>query len=87
LRVKAELLVRRGSDDPSAIMDLLRESMSQAHKQHALYWELSAAISLAELMQSQHMDAEANAVLVPVCNRLIEGSTAPRVKQAKAMLR
>jgi non-specific serine/threonine protein kinase len=87
LRVKAELLAQRGSDAPSVIMELLRESMSQARKQHALYWELSAAVSLAELMQSQHMDTEAKALLTSVYNRLTEGFSSLRVERAKAMLR
>jgi non-specific serine/threonine protein kinase len=87
LRVKGDLLARRGLDDPAVIMDLYRRSMSQAHQQYASYWELSAAISLAELMRSQHMDAEAQAVLAPVYDRFTEGFSALRLKQAKAMLR
>ena len=86
MRVKADLLAQRGSDAPSAIIDLLRESMSLAHKQHALYWELSAAISLAEIMQTEHMDAEAKAVLIPVYDRLTEGFSALRVERARALL-
>ncbi len=86
LRVQAELLLRRGSDDPSDVMDLFRESMREAHEQHALYWELCAVISLAELMQSRHMDAEAKAVVGLVYNRFTEGFSASRVKRAMDML-
>ncbi len=87
LRVKGELLARHGSDAPAAVMDLFRQSMSQAHQQHALYWELSAAINLAEIMQNQHMDAEAKAVLASLYGRLAEGFSASRVKQAEALLK
>ena len=86
LRVKGELLVQRGSDDSAAIADLFRQSMRQAHEQQALYWELSAAISLAELMRRQDRDAEARAGLAPVYDRFTEGFSAPRVKHAQKLL-
>ena len=60
--------------------------MRQAREQHALYWELSAAISLAELLRGQHREAEARAVLAPVYDRFTEGFSAAKVQRAKMLL-
>jgi non-specific serine/threonine protein kinase len=86
LRVKGELFARRRSDDPEAIAELFRQSIGQAHQQQALYWELSAAISLAELMRSQNRDGEAHAVVGPVYDRFTEGFSAISLKRAKSIL-
>ena len=86
LRVKGELLALRGSDDPAVIEDLFRESMSLAHEQQALYWELSTAISLAELLRGDHREAEARAVLAPVYDRFAEGLAAVKLHRAKTLL-
>ena len=86
LRVKGELLALRGFDDPAPIEDLFRKSMRQANAQQAVYWELSAATSLAQLLQGQHRYTEARVVLSPVYDRFTEGFSASRVKQAKALL-
>ena len=86
LRVKGELQVLRGLDDPASTEDLFRRSMRQAGAQQALYWELSAATSLAELLQRQHRDVEARALLSPAYDRFTEGFSASRVKRARALL-
>jgi non-specific serine/threonine protein kinase len=86
LRAKAELLLLRGSESPELIDGFLRQSMGQASAQQAVYWELSAATSLAELLRSGHKDEEALKVLAPVYDRLSEGFSAPRVRRAKALL-
>ena len=86
LRIKGELLALRGPGDPAVIADLYRGSMRQAREQHALYWELSAAISLAELLRSHHREAEARAVLAPVYDRFTEGFSAAKVQRAKILL-
>ena len=86
LRVKGELLVRRGSDDPEVSAELFRQSIREAHQQQALYWELSAAISLAELMRSQNRDGEAQAVLTPIYDRFTDGFSTKNLKRAKSIL-
>jgi non-specific serine/threonine protein kinase len=86
LRTKGELLARRGSDDPASIEHLFRQSMKQANGQQAIYWELSAATSLAELLQRQRREGEAFSVLSPVYSRFTEGFSASRVMRAKALL-
>ena len=86
LRVKGELLSLRPSEDPAIVADLLYRSLRSARHQRALYWELCAATSLAEIMRRQHKGAEARAVLGPVYGRFTEGLAAPKMKQAKALL-
>jgi non-specific serine/threonine protein kinase len=86
LRVKGELLVRRGSDDPEVSAELFRQSIREAHQQQALYWELSAAISLAELMRSQNREGEAQAVLTPIFDRFTDGFSTKSLKRAKSIL-
>ena len=86
LRIKGELLSLRTSEDPAIVADLLYRSLGSARHNQALYWELCAATSLAELMRRQHKGAEARAVLGPVYGRFTEGLAAPKMKQAKALL-
>ncbi len=85
-RVKVELLVSRGSDAPGVVAELLYRVMRETRQQHALYWELSAAITLAELLRGQHREAEAHAVLAPVYNCFTEGFSATRLRHAKVLL-
>jgi non-specific serine/threonine protein kinase len=86
LRTKGELQVLRGVDDPALIEDLFRQSMKQASAHRAIYWELSAATSLANLLRVEHRDVEAYAMLSPIYNRFAEGFFAARLKEAKALL-
>jgi non-specific serine/threonine protein kinase len=86
LNTKGELYALSGADDLTLSEDLFRDSMKQASAQKAAFWELSGATRLAELLQRQHRDGEAFAVLSPAYGRLTEGFSAPRVKQAKALL-
>jgi non-specific serine/threonine protein kinase len=86
LRIKGELLVLRGFDEPQVIEGLFRQSMAQASVQRAAYWELSTAVSLAVLLQTQHREAEALAVLAPRYDCFTEGFSASRVREAKNLL-
>ena len=86
LRVKGELLWRHAPDDAPACEDLFRRSMNQARAQDALYWELSAATSLADLLDRQGRTAAGRAALAQVYARIKEGRDVPRVRQAKALL-
>jgi non-specific serine/threonine protein kinase len=60
--------------------------MRLAREQQALYWELSAAMSLAELLRGQHSEAEARAALAQVYDGFTEGFAAAKVKRAKMLL-
>ena len=86
MRTKAELLRLRSPADTGEIENLYRKSMDQARGQKALYWELSTATSLAELLQCQGRDMEARAVLAPIYDRFTEGFSAARMRQAKTLL-
>jgi non-specific serine/threonine protein kinase len=83
LRVKGELLLTR---DPTQSEDLFRRALEQAHKQDALYWELSAATSLAALLQQQGKPGEGLALLAPVHARLSEAQGAPRALAAQRLI-
>jgi non-specific serine/threonine protein kinase len=83
LRVKGEMLLPR---DPAQSEDLFRRAMNQARKQDALTWELSAATSLAALLQQQGRPEEGHAALAPVHAKLTEGHNAPRALSAKRLL-
>jgi non-specific serine/threonine protein kinase len=86
LRIKGELLTLRGSDDLVLIEDLYRQSMRQAGEHHALFWELTAATSLAENLQRQRRSADALSVLFSTYKRLSEGFAFSRVGGAKQLL-
>ena len=86
LRVKGELLALNSVNAGPVVEDLFRRSMNLAREQQALYWELSTAISLAELLHGQHRDADARAVLAPVYDRFTEGFSAAKVQHAKFLL-
>jgi non-specific serine/threonine protein kinase len=86
LRVKGDLLARRGSGDVAPIESLYRRSMTRAREQQALYWELCSATSLAELMQRQNRHAEARSVLTTVYDQFTQGFSSPRVRRARVLL-
>jgi non-specific serine/threonine protein kinase len=85
-RVKGELFALRELADLPVTENLFRDSMSLAREQQALYWELSAAISLADLLRGQNRGAEARAVLAPVYGRFTEGFSMAKVRRAKMLL-
>jgi non-specific serine/threonine protein kinase len=86
LRIQGSLIARRGPDDRLAAEHLYLRAIEQAHRQQALYWELCAALSLAELWQPQGRRAEAQALLAPICQRFTEGFAAPVLVRANALL-
>jgi non-specific serine/threonine protein kinase len=86
LRVKGELLQRRDPGNVAACEELFRRAINQAHTQNALYWELSAAASMADLLLRQGRKREAQASLAPIYARLTEGHQAPRAVRAKRLL-
>jgi non-specific serine/threonine protein kinase len=86
LRVKGELLQRQ---DPAAVATgeaLFRRAIDQARAQGALYWELSAATSLAELLHRMGRANDARGILAPVYARLTEGHASPAARRAAELL-
>jgi non-specific serine/threonine protein kinase len=86
LRVKGDLLQRHDPESVALSEQLFRRSIDQARAQDALYWELSAAASLTELLQRQGKSSEGRAILAPVYARLTEGRETPRALWAKGLL-
>jgi non-specific serine/threonine protein kinase len=86
IRIHSSVIARRQPDDP-AVEQMLLRAADLAHRQQALYWELCAALSLAELRQTQSRHAEAHAVLAPIYQRFTEGFAAPVLVRANALLR
>jgi non-specific serine/threonine protein kinase len=86
LRTEGELLALRGSEEPGLIEALFRRSMNQASTQNALYWELSAATSLAAFLRNQHRHGEALAVLSPLYDHFADGLSTPRLREAGHLL-
>jgi predicted ATPase/DNA-binding winged helix-turn-helix (wHTH) protein len=72
LRVKGELLLLQGPDDPAA-EELFHLSLDWARRQNALSWELRTAISLASLRRAQGRPAEGRHLLAGVYARFTEG--------------
>ncbi|MGA7804101.1 ATP-binding protein [Bradyrhizobium sp.] len=87
LRIHGSLIANRNPDDHLVPEQLLLRAIHLAHRQQALYWELNAAVSLAELWQPQGRQAEAYALLSPICRRFTEGFAAPVLVRANALLR
>jgi predicted ATPase len=86
LRVKAGVLLVTTPGASSQAEDLFCRAMDLSHKQHALAWELRAAMGLARLLRDQGRTADALAVLKPVYNRFTEGFDTTDLKGAKALL-
>jgi predicted ATPase len=87
LRIKAELLMKRGSRSADADAEaLLLRSVGEANRQGALAWELRAATSLARLWGGLGRQAEALTLLAPVYARFTEGFATADLRTARAML-
>ena len=86
LRIHGSVIARRQPEDPAA-EQMFRRAIDLARRQQALYWELRAALSLAELWQTQGRLAEARATLAPIYQRFTEGLATPVLVRAGALLR
>ncbi len=84
--IHGRLLVLRDPDDPAAERIFLR-AIDLSRQEQALYWELRAAVSLAEGWQRQGRLAEAYALLAPLYQRFTEGLGTPVLQQANSLLR
>lgn len=83
LRIKGELLLQ---SDTAGSEALFRNALDLARQQGSLSWELRAAISLAELRRYQKRDAEAQAVLAPVYDRVVAAFPTTDLARARAVL-
>jgi non-specific serine/threonine protein kinase len=65
---------------------ILRRAIDLSQRQGALYWELRAALALAEDRQMQGRRMEAYALLAPIYRRFSEGFATPILARANALL-
>jgi predicted ATPase/DNA-binding winged helix-turn-helix (wHTH) protein len=85
IRIKGEVLLSCNSDSSQAEHHF-HWSLSLAHSQGALSWELRAATSLARLLHDQGRSAEALALLQPVYDRFTEGFGTADLTTARNLL-
>jgi tetratricopeptide (TPR) repeat protein len=64
----------------------LRRALMVAQQQQARWWELRAAVSLAELLRDEGRYADAYSALKPIFDWFAEGFDRPDLKHAKALL-
>jgi non-specific serine/threonine protein kinase len=86
LRIKGEILLKRGSTDLRTVEDCFERARILAHRRDGLSWELRATTSLARLLRGQQRLAEANSILRPVYDRFTEGFNTADLKKAKDLL-
>ena len=87
LRLKAEMLPRPQLQQPaSAAQRCLTEAISIAQKQEAKFWELRAAMALAQLRARLGRRVEARELLVPVYGWFTEGFDTVDLKEAKELV-
>jgi predicted ATPase/DNA-binding winged helix-turn-helix (wHTH) protein len=87
LRIKAELLLRRGATKAAEEAERhLSQSLEWARRQQAWSWELRSAVSLARLWDSQGRAADAAEMLRRAIARFTEGLDTRDLKAATALL-
>jgi non-specific serine/threonine protein kinase len=86
LCIHGSLMALRQPDDAATEQIFLR-AIDLSRQQQASYWELRAALGLAECWQTQGRQAEAYALLAPIYRRFTDGFAAPVLVRANALLR
>jgi predicted ATPase len=87
LRLRGELLLRRGDEDSATAAELsFQRAIEMAQGQGALLWELRAALSLGRHWQRSKRILQAKRVLEPVCARFSEGFATADLRAAKDFL-
>jgi predicted ATPase len=88
-RLKGELLLQQavwqGSLHPEA-ETCFRQAIDTARRQHAMSWELRAAMSLSRLWQTQGKRVEARRLLEETYSWFTEGFETLDLREAKALL-
>ena len=88
LRAKGELMLQSAKDDALAAADRCFVcAIEEAGRQGALFWELRAAVSLANLRVRQGREEDASQLLAPVYERFTEGFEAADLLAARTILR
>ena len=85
-RIKGEILLVKGIADTAEAEDLFRQSLSLAHRQGGLSWELRSAMSLGRLYHADGRSREACDLLSPIYDRFSEGLETVDLQFAAHML-
>ena len=87
LRVRGKLLLRQATDASIiAAKDYFGKAIDLAREQGALFWELRAALSLADLRLTHGRREDAKEALAPVYDRFTEGFGTVDLQAAKTLL-
>jgi predicted ATPase len=86
LRIKGEVQLRLGRDQPVQAAACFAQAADLARKQGALFWELRTAVSAARLRVRQEDLVGAAQLLRPVYDRFTEGFESADLKAAKTLL-
>jgi non-specific serine/threonine protein kinase len=86
LRAKGEVLLQQGLDNQPLAQNLFRDAADLSRSQGALFWELRAALSIADLLVRQNNQVDAAQVLQPVYDRFTEGFGRADLRAARALL-
>ena len=87
LRISGRRLLQSGRGDRSAAEALMLRSIEIARRQGALSWELRAAVSLAELWQTDDRHNQAADLLGSTVNQFTEGFTTSDLVRAAGLLK
>jgi tetratricopeptide (TPR) repeat protein len=85
-RILGEISLGRDDPDPAEAARHFERALEVARSQHARFYELRAATSLARLLRDQGRRDEARALLQPVYAWFTEGFDTAPLKEAKALL-
>jgi len=86
LRLKGELLLKRGSGATEQAEACFRSALEEARAQEAKWWELRTSVSLARLLGDTNRRDEARPILTEIYNWFTEGFDLADLKEAKALL-
>jgi predicted ATPase len=86
LRVKGQILLSSPSGNAEPAEQLLLQSLTMAHQQSALGWELRSAMTLARLWAGQGRTDAAREVLRDCYQRFTEGFATADLKMAAQLL-
>jgi predicted ATPase len=85
-RIAGEIALKLPQRDEAKAAAYFERALSVAQQQHAMSWELRAAMSMARLWRDQGKRAEARDLLALVYNWFTEGFDTRDLKEAKALL-
>jgi predicted ATPase len=86
-RLKGELLLRSPDASTTTLSEACFQSALQlAARQNALFWELRASLSLAQLWLREGRGGDGYRLLAPVYARFTEGFDTADLRSAKALL-